>query len=276
MTHISDDPKAHQDTRDATPVETDDGQYSLLKIMTVWAIVAVPMPILAFVIAPMLAIEGTWQPLLTIWLLLIGGMIWQFIVSVFILYRELDVFTWPAVKERIWLQAPQDPKTGKTNYRLFWWLIPAFLVYALFEGTPIATIIGESILIPFPWVSSLPFLEVQSLLVPELVGAWWLLPIAFVSCVFNYFLGEELLFRGILLPKMRGVFGRWDFLANAVLFALYHLHYPTRMLGIILGAAAWTLPSRHFRSIWFAIILHSFEGIFLIVGITALVTGLAF
>lgn len=258
------------------PIEDTDDQYSLLKILTIWAIVAVPMPILAFVIAPMLAIEGTWQPLLTIWLLLIGGMIWQFIVSAFLLYRELDVFTWPAIKERIWLQAPRDPKTGKANYKLFWWLIPAFITYMLLEDSVIGTIIGESILIPFPGLASLPYIELQSLLVPELVGAWWLLPIAIVSCLFNYLLGEELLFRGILLPKMRGVFGRWDFLANAALFALYHLHYPTRMLGIILGAAAWTLPSRHFRSIWFAIILHSFEGIFVIVGILALVTGLAF
>lgn len=255
------------------PIEDTDGQYSLLKIMTIWAIVAVPMPILAFIIGPMLAPEGTWQGGVVIWLLLIGGMIWQFIVSVFILYRELNEFTWVAIKARIWLHAPQDPKTGKSNFKLFWWLIPAFLVYALFEGTPIASIIGESILIPFPWVSSLPYLELQSLFVPELIGAWWLIPVALVSCLFNYLLGEELLFRGILLPKMRGVFGRWDFFANAVLFAIYHLHYPTRMLGIFLGAAAWTLPSRHFRSIWFAIILHSLEGIFLIVGVLALVAG---
>lgn len=266
-----------QDHIQNTPLPDDlDSQYSLLKILTIWAIVAVPMPILAFIVGPMLAPEGTWQLMVGIWLLLIGGMIWQFIVSVAILYRELDEFTWPAIKERIWLQAPQDPKTGKTNYKLFWWLIPAFLAFGLFEATPIATIIGESILIPFPWLASLPYIATQSLLVPELVGAWWLLPIVFVSCVFNYLLGEELLFRGILLPKMRGVFGKWDWAANGVLFALYHMHYPTRMLGIILGTMAWTLPSRRFRSIWFAIILHSFEGIFLLVGVFALVTGLAF
>ncbi|MEP2783563.1 MAG: CPBP family intramembrane glutamic endopeptidase [Pseudoruegeria sp.] len=275
MARVSDNLTSPQPRRGDYHTAIDDNQYSLPKIMSIWAIVAVPMPILAFIIGPMLAPEGTWQVGLTIWLLLIGGMIWQFIVSVVILHQELDEFTWAAVKARIWLQAPQDPKTGKSNYKLFWWLIPAFLVYALFEGTPIASILGESILIPFPWVSSLPYLELQSLLVPELVGAWWLIPVAIVSCLFNYLLGEELLFRGILLPKMRGVFGRWDFFANAVLFAIYHLHYPTRMLGIILGAATWTLPSRRFRSIWFSIILHSFEGIFLLVGVFALVVGLA-
>jgi hypothetical protein len=99
---------------------TDDTQYSLAKILSIWAVVAVPMPILAFVIGPMLAPEGTWQQGVSIWLLLIGGMIWQFIVSVIILYRELDQLTWSTIKARIWLQAPQDPRTGKANYKLFW------------------------------------------------------------------------------------------------------------------------------------------------------------
>lgn len=39
-------------------------------------------------------------------------------------------------------------------------------------------------------------------------------------------LGEELLFRGLLLPRMQGVFGRWDWAGNGVLFALYHVHVP--------------------------------------------------
>jgi membrane protease YdiL (CAAX protease family) len=99
--------------------------------------------------------------------------------------------------------------------------------------------------------------------------------VALVSCLFNYFLGEELLFRGILLPKMRGVFGKWDWVANSALFALYHLHRPVQMLGFIVGGLAWSMPSRHFRSIWFAIILHGIEGIFLLVGVFAVVSGWA-
>jgi uncharacterized protein len=31
-------------------------------------------------------------------------------------------------------------------------------------------------------------------------------------------LGEEFLFRGVLLPCMEGVFGRWSWVANGVLF----------------------------------------------------------
>ena len=30
-----------------------------------------------------------------------------------------------------------------------------------------------------------------------------------------------------------GVFGKWDWVANSVLFALYHMHRPTQALGFI-------------------------------------------
>jgi membrane protease YdiL (CAAX protease family) len=54
--------------------------------------------------------------------------------------------------------------------------------------------------------------------------------------VFNTVLGEELLFRGFLLPRMNGAFGRGDWLANGVLFAAYHLHMPWSMLAPLADA----------------------------------------
>lgn len=257
-------------------ITREDNQYSLAKILMIWAIVSVPMPIMAFVVAPLLAPQGGLAFGLTVWMLMIAGMIWQFILSMWILWRELDEFTWPAIKERIWLQRPIHPQTGKASFKFLWWLVPAFFFYVAMEMTPIAEILGNLILIPFPFVADLPLLELQALQVPELIGAWWLMGIAIISCIFNYFLGEELLFRGILLPKMRGAFGKWDWFANSVLFALYHMHRPTQALGFILGGCALTLPSRYFRSIWFSIILHGLEGVFVIVGVFAVVSGLAF
>jgi hypothetical protein len=46
------------------------------------------------------------------------------------------------------------------------------------------------------------------------------------NLVGNYLYGEEFLFRGLLLPRMHRVFGKWDWLANSVLFGLYHVHKP--------------------------------------------------
>lgn len=257
-------------------ITRDDNQYSLAKILMIWALVSVPMPILAFVVAPVLAPQGGMDLALTIWFFLIGGMIWQFVVSLVILRRELDVFTWANIKERIWLQRPQHPETGKASFQYLWWLIPAALFYVAIETTVIGETLGNLILIPFPFLADLPKLDLQELQDPQFIGAWWLMGVAVISCVFNYFLGEELLFRGILLPKMRGVFGKWDWFANSVLFAFYHLHRPTKALGFIIGGCALSFPSRYFRSIWFSIILHGVEGVFLLLGVFAVVSGMAF
>jgi uncharacterized protein len=75
------------------------------------------------------------------------------------------------------------------------------------------------------WVSLFPFFaeppgysmaavfESQEIL-DRLVGAWWFLGLYVVQAVFNTILGEEFLFRGVLLPKMEAVFGRWSWVAH--------------------------------------------------------------
>jgi uncharacterized protein len=79
--------------------------------------------------------------------------------------------------------------------------------------------------------------------------------------VFNTALGEELLFRGVLLPRMRGAFGRWDWVANGVLFALYHLHMPWVIPSSLVDTFALSYPSRRYRSALIGIIVHSSQSI---------------
>jgi len=75
-----------------------------------------------------------------------------------------------------------------------------------------------------------------------------------VSALLNYFLGEEFLFRGVLLPKMKGVFGRWDWVTNVALFGLYHVHKPWEIPSLIVGSLAITWPARRFQSNWMTIV----------------------
>ena len=78
-------------------------------------------------------------------------------------------------------------------------------------------------------------------------------------------LGEELLFRGLLLPRMQGVFGRRDWVANGVLFAVYHLHQPWSILNnFVDGIFLLAYPSRRFQSAWMGIIAHSSRSVFVI------------
>jgi membrane protease YdiL (CAAX protease family) len=251
----------------------DDPQYSLAKILAIWAAVALPMPVLVFFVAPALVSSLNTHPGLLIWYVGIAGMAWQFVVSMFLLYRELDEFTWSAIKTRIWLNKPSDPKTGRKSYKLFLWLIPAAIFVILIEVSPFGGFLDQILLTLFPALGDLEGTDIEALFVPELVGAWWLFGVAILNNVFNYFLGEELLFRGILLPKMRGVFGKWDWVANAALFSLYHLDKPQNIIKISISALAYTWTSKRFRSIWFAIILHGVEMIIVFGAVYMVVTG---
>jgi CAAX protease family protein len=96
-----------------------------------------------------------------------------------------------------------------------------------------------------------------------------------VNALFNTFLGEEFLFRGVLLPRMEGVFGRWDWVANGVIFGFYHLHQPWGILSSVLSGLIYAFSAKRFRSNWFPIILHSGQSVYLLFLILGLVLGLA-
>jgi membrane protease YdiL (CAAX protease family) len=110
----------------------------------------------------------------------------------------------------------------------------------------------------------------------QMVGAWGTFALFTVSALFNSFLGEELLFRGLLLPRMTGRFGRWDWVMNALLFGLYHLHQPWGILNSTIKALLFVaFPTRYFRSAWFGIVAHSGQSIYFTILLLGLVLGLA-
>jgi membrane protease YdiL (CAAX protease family) len=89
--------------------------------------------------------------------------------------------------------------------------------------------------------------------------------------VFNTVLGEELLFRGYLLPRMNGVFGRRDWVANGVLFAVYHLHVPCVIPAGLLDTFILAGPPKRYRSALVGIAVHSAQSVFFLVLVFALV-----
>jgi hypothetical protein len=66
----------------------------LTKILAIWASVTAPMAVLAFVVAPVIIPRTTLHPGLVHWMLIVAGMMWQFVVSLAILRHELG---WPAL-----------------------------------------------------------------------------------------------------------------------------------------------------------------------------------
>ena len=96
-----------------------------------------------------------------------------------------------------------------------------------------------------------------------LAGSWGWFAIIVTGFVFNTVLGEELLFRGYLLPRMNGVFGRRDWLANGVLFAVYHLHVPWIIPSALLDTFIIAYPSKRYRSALIGIAVHSAQSVVL-------------
>jgi len=246
-------------------------QYTLWQIAGIWAITALPMALLAWVVTPIVVPLIPLHPGVTYWLLMIAGMAWQFVVGLVILYHELGALRWSALRQRMWLQTPQDPKTGQPNPKLYWWLVPPLLLNVLLGFVLIAYLDA-----PVGWLfpNLKPPYEMDQLISLEFVGQWWLLGVALISMLFNYFLGEALLWHGILLPKMQGAFGKYDWVANGVIFGFYHLHKPWALPSIILTNMNYSWPARRFRSNWMAVIVHGVEGLPILVMVPAVILGL--
>src|SRR4051812_46735111 len=124
-------------------------QYSLAKILGVWAAAAVPMGVLAWVVAPWLRdqLSGD-EPLAQALLIcLTAGLIWQFVLVLILIRRELGGLEWPRVRDALWLLPPRDPKTGRVGGKVWWWVLLYAVLFAIWQAVP--TIPG-----PLPTISA--------------------------------------------------------------------------------------------------------------------------
>ncbi len=241
-------------------------QYSLAQILGVWAAAAVPMGVLAWIIAPLLSHQlGGDQPLAQALLICItAGLIWQFVLTVILVRRELGGLEWSRVRDALWLRRPRDPKTGRLGGKAWWWLVPLVLLFGVWSLVPAIPAVGSP--------RNLGDFLGSNAGEDFFRGAWGWFAVVVVFSVFNTVLGEELLFRGLLLPRMRGVFGKRDWVANGGLFALYHVATPWVMLTTFVdGIFLLAYPSRRFESTWMGIIVHSSQSIFVIAIVLTLV-----
>jgi len=249
-----------------------DEQYSLKKILLIWFLSAAPMAVLAFVITPMLLPILHLPPLIIYWIAVIVGLMWQFILSLIILKTEGYDLNWTTIQNRLKYQKPINPKTGKSSNWLFLWVIPFIVLSALLQSG--VTGFPDLDRIVAPLIQGLTQYDMSTLATADYKGAWWILGLFLVTMVFNYFLGEEFIYRGILLPKMNGVFGKWDWLANGVLFGFYHLHKPQIIVSTaLLFGFVFAFPSRYFQSSWMAFIVHGLEGLLGLITVLGIILG---
>jgi uncharacterized protein len=240
------------------------------------------MGVLGWIIFPLLAPDFEADPLgsgVARLVLLTLGLIWLFVLSMIIVRREEGDLRWATVKRRLRLNTPRDPTTGEPRPRLWLWVVPFLVAVAVVElvlNSPMENV----------WVSVFPFfkepagysfdavLQSQEIL-GRLEGAWWFFALFVIQAAFNTILGEEFLFRGVLLPKMEGVFGRWSWVANSLLFGLYHVHVPWVIPNAFLTGLLYTYPAYRYRSTWMSIIVHSAQSVYFAFLVLGVVLGLA-
>ena len=260
-------PKAHAQREEAVDRYQAVQQYSLARILAVWAAAAVPMGVLAWIVAPGLADrlsgDGDVPMFKALIVVLTGGLIWQFVLVVGLVWFEQRSLRWSTVREALWLRSPRSPRSGRVGGKLWLILIPLTILFALEEFAPaISPPGGRDLGAFFDTDAGQSFMS----------GNWGWFSLILVLFLFNTVLGEELLFRGVLLPRMNRVFGRGDWAANGVLFAGYHLHTPWMMPAtLLIDTFAICYPSKRYQSAWIGIAVHSVQSVFFAAILLALV-----
>lgn len=94
-----------------------DSQYSLAKIIGLWAAAALPMGILGLVVYPALTPDRLTDPLgaaIIRLILMAAGLVWVFVLAMLIVYREEGDLRWTTLRRRMWLNTPLDPENGRS------------------------------------------------------------------------------------------------------------------------------------------------------------------
>src|SRR5919204_264487 len=236
----------------------DIPQLGRRAILAIWAAAALPMAALAWLVVPAVADrpsgEGNVPMAKALLAFLTVGLAWQFVLVAGLLYREQRTLRWSTVRDTLWLRSPRSPRNGRVGGRLWLVLIPLTVAFAAEE-----LISGG---IPTPANRDMGTFLDSHAGKAFLHGAWGWFALIVVLGLFNTVLGEELLFRGFLLPRMNGAFGRRDWVANGILFAGYHLHMPWAIPTALLDTFILAYPSKRYRSAWIGIAVHSGQTVF--------------
>ena len=101
------------------------GQYSLAKIVGLWAAAALPMGFLAWVCVPLLRDQlGGRDPFIESLLICLNvGLLWILALTLILLRHEQGRLESSRVIDGLWLRSPRSPNTGKVGGTVWLWAI---------------------------------------------------------------------------------------------------------------------------------------------------------
>jgi membrane protease YdiL (CAAX protease family) len=254
---------AFDDSGAGSPVVSiGSGGYSRRLLLTVWVLATLPMVVLTWAVAPWLISRSRLPAAPAYFLLSALGLLWQGVLGWWLLSREGTGFTRQGLRRRLWLAAPTHPRTRQRRRRAWLIVVPLTVVAALTlllaNAAVSATMMFRFLREP-SWSRFFPgYAKSFGLMSPELAGQWWLLAaVPLVALV--ALMSEELLFRGLLLPRMGSQRISRGWLANALLYALYHVYQPWMIPPRLLATIGVTWAAERYRSNWIPILVRLSE-----------------
>lgn len=236
----------------------DVRQFGLGTILFMFAWPAAWYMLLIYVLAqPFIPAGGTTPTWLFLSIIVLGTGT-EGLAGLLLLRREGHRLTVGALRDRLRLRWPSGWKG---------WGIALLVLIAGFALSMAAEPLNQMLagvpgFAPPAWwpAASNPTVEVTGVaqVFPDvnLAGNWgFVLLYLIIGLVFNVF-GEEIYYRGYLLPRMRGVFGRWDWVANGVLFTLKHAYQRWLYPGILGGGLAFAFAAGPLGSLPLAMAFH--------------------
>jgi len=140
------------------------------------------------------------------------------------------------------------------------------------------------------WLASIPAFSPHPAFPPELApdgqanlvpgvfmgmrigGAWWVLVAYLTGWVLNI-LGEEMWYRGFMLPRQELMHGRFGWLVNGLSFYFLHVVWKWNLIAILPGSLFLAYVAQRRRSTWVGLIAHGALNFTPVVAIAAGVIG---
>ncbi|MEM8805698.1 MAG: CPBP family intramembrane glutamic endopeptidase [Cyanobacteria bacterium P01_G01_bin.38] len=105
----------------------------------------------------------------------------------------------------------------------------------------------------------------EALMGVPLRGSWWVLFTYFGVLCFNVF-GEELWWRGYILPRQELTHGRWAWVIHGLLWDLFHLFFWWNLIALLPSTLAISYVASKFKNTTLAIVAHwGFSGANLVI-----------
>jgi len=252
-------------------------QYKLWQILLMFIWPAVWFSFLIYVVGQPFIPEGGVTPTWVLLAVTVLGTGAELAAGLVLLRREGYALTFAALRHRIRWQWPK----GWQAWLIALGVLVAGLALSMMMGGANRALASLSGFMPPNWwpAASNPTVQVSSAADAfpdmDLQGNLLFLLLYFVvGLVFNIF-GEELYYRGFLMPKMRGVFGRWDWVANGTLFTLKHVYQRWLFPGILVGGLGFAFAFGPLGSLPLAMIFHwignfLFQMVFLVMAVLGL------